>query len=70
MGKQITFNVKGMSCQMCVKHVTKALQDIDGVSEVVVSLDENTAKVVYDPAVVGLSQFEVAVADAGYEVVG
>jgi len=69
MGKQITFNVKGMSCQMCVKHVTKALQEVDGVTEVVVSLDENNAKLVYDPSVTGLPQFKAAVADAGYEVV-
>ena len=69
MGKEITLNVKGMSCQMCVKHVTKALQGVDGVTEVVVNLDANNAKVAYDPAVAGIPQFAAAVAEAGYEVV-
>lgn len=69
MEKEMTLNVKGMSCQMCVKHVTKALQGVDGVTGVVVSLDENNAKVTYDPAVAGVLQFAAAVAEAGYEVV-
>ena len=69
MGKETTLNVKGMSCQMCVKHVTKALQGVAGVTEVAVSLESNHAKVVYDPTVAGMPQFKAAVAEAGYEVV-
>ncbi len=33
-----TIKVKGMSCQHCVKAVTKALEEIDGVSGVKVDL--------------------------------
>ena len=33
-------HIEGMMCQNCVKHVTKALESIDGVSEVNVSLEE------------------------------
>jgi copper chaperone len=33
-----TIKVKGMSCQHCVQAVTKALQEIDGVSGVKVDL--------------------------------
>ncbi len=33
-----TIKVKGMSCQHCVKAVTKALEEIDGVSGVNVDL--------------------------------
>ena len=32
--REETFKIEGMSCQMCVKHVTKALQGVEGVSEV------------------------------------
>ena len=67
--EQQTLNIQGMSCQMCVKHVTKALSELDGVSAVDVSLENNNANVTYDPSVVGLAEFKVAVADAGYEVV-
>ena len=69
MEQEITLHVKGMTCQMCVKHVTKALQGVDGVTDVVVSLDENNAKVTYNPDVAGMPQFQAAVAEAGYEVV-
>lgn len=33
-----TVKIKGMSCQHCVKAVTKALGEIDGVSDVQVDL--------------------------------
>jgi copper chaperone len=33
-----TIKIKGMSCQHCVKSVTKALEEIDGVSGVSVDL--------------------------------
>lgn len=61
-----TLDVGGMMCEHCVKWVTKALEGVDGVAAVTVSLAENTA-------VVGLSR-EVddqvlidAVVDEGYE---
>ena len=40
---QKVVNVEGMMCQRCVAHVTKALEGIDGVSNVAVSLDAGTA---------------------------
>lgn len=45
MTKTIVFNVKGMTCDNCVKHVTHAAQDVPGVTGAEVSLDENTARV-------------------------
>ncbi len=67
MAKQITFKVNGMTCNMCVKHVTKALQGVEGVSDVEVSLDAGNATVAYDPDKAGMLQFKAAVAEAGYE---
>jgi copper chaperone CopZ len=69
MKAQVTLNIQGMSCQMCVKHVTKALQGVPGVTDVVVSLDAATAMVTYDSGVAGMPEFKAAVAEAGYEVV-
>ncbi|MBM6675978.1 heavy metal translocating P-type ATPase [Olsenella uli] len=59
-------NVTGMMCQNCVKHVTKALEGVEGVSDVRVDLESGTATceatdAVSDDALVA------AVADAGYE---
>lgn len=67
--EEITLDIKGMSCQMCVKHVTKALQGVEGVDAVEVNLDAANAWVRYDPARVDMEAFKSAVAEAGYEVV-
>lgn len=38
-----TIKIKGMSCQHCVKAVTKALDEIDGIEAVKVDLDKGEA---------------------------
>ena len=69
MAEKMTLNVKGMSCGHCVARVEKALQGIEGVSDVAVSLEAEVATVEFDPGKAGLDDFKAAVADAGYEVV-
>jgi len=68
MEKEVILRVKGMTCKMCVKHVSKALKDLEGVSEVEVSLEMESAKVAYDPDLVGKEHFKAAVSEAGYEI--
>jgi copper ion binding protein len=67
--KKTKLNVKGMTCNMCVKHVTEALEGVSGVSKVKVKLEPGIAVVKYDPDQAGMSAFKSAVAEAGYEVV-
>ncbi len=67
MEKQ-ALQIKGMSCKMCVKHVAQALVALNGVNEVTVSLENNSADLTFDPAIVGLVDFKAAVTEAGYEV--
>lgn len=69
MNQEITLRITGMSCNMCVKHVTKALAGIPGVSQVEVVLDPGQATVTYNPELTGMEQFKTAVSEAGYEVV-
>jgi copper chaperone len=38
-----TIKVKGMSCQHCVGSVTKALSEIEGITDVQVDLDKGEA---------------------------
>jgi copper ion binding protein len=64
--REETFKIEGMSCQMCVKHVTKALQGVEGVAEVKVSLKDENAQVTYDPDAADVAAFKAAVSDAGY----
>ena len=40
-----TFDVKGMTCDNCVQHVTKALRGVHGVTAVKVDLASNSAQV-------------------------
>jgi copper chaperone len=65
-----TLKINGMSCQMCVKHVTHALEGLEGVSDVKVDLEPGIAVVTFDPAATGMAQFESAVDEAGYQVTG
>jgi P-type E1-E2 ATPase len=59
--------VEGMMCQHCVAHVTKALQAVEGVSNVTVDLKKKTA-VVTLANVVNNETLVEAVVQAGYEV--
>ena len=60
--------IEGMMCQNCVKHVKKALEGVEGVSDVNVSLEENNAKLNAD--ISKLAELKAAVEEAGYEVIG
>lgn len=58
--------IKGMMCNHCVMHAEKALNSIEGVSDVKVSLEENQATVTADDS--KIDEMKKAIADAGYEV--
>ncbi|MGI1658711.1 MAG: heavy-metal-associated domain-containing protein [Desulfitobacterium sp.] len=67
MKKKISIN--GMSCGHCVNHVKEALSELNGVTQVEVSLEEKSALVeasqdVSDEAI------KAAIEEVGYEVVG
>ena len=64
-----TLTVEGMMCMHCVKHVTEALEKVDGVSAVNVSLEGKTAEVTLAKDVSD-DVLKAAVVDAGYEVTG
>ena len=43
-----TVQLENLSCQNCVKHVTKHFLSMEGVSDVTVDLDKQTAEVIAD----------------------
>jgi len=57
--------VQGMSCKHCVMHVTEALKDVSGVTNVVVSLEDGTAIVEVTDAVTDQA-LAAAITDVGY----
>jgi len=60
--------ISGMTCQGCVKSVTRVLSSVPGVADVDVSLDRGEACFSFDPARAGQAEFRRAVEDAGFEV--
>jgi len=61
-----TLKVSGMTCQGCVRSVTRVLQAVPGVDGVEVSLDKGEAQVRYDPARTDVPGLRSAVEQAGY----
>lgn len=67
MAKTIELDITGMTCDHCVRAVTDALKDVEGVQEAVVSLDEKRAVVTAEE--VEIPALIAAVEEEGYEAV-
>lgn len=65
--KEMRLSVPNMTCRSCAMHVTRALEDLDGVDDVQISLREAEVCVIYDPRTSGARHFIEAVAEEGYE---
>jgi copper chaperone CopZ len=62
--------VTGMTCSGCAGKVTRVLEELDGVSDVNVSLAAGEATVQFDERLASFDQLESAVKRAGYGVGG
>ena len=63
-----TLKIEGMMCQHCVAHVKKALEGMDGVTAVDVSLENKSADVEASKDIT-VDEFAKVIDDAGYELV-
>ncbi len=61
-------NIEGMVCMNCVKHVDKALRELQGVKEVEVSLGSKSAKVQMRGDISD-DTLKSVIEDAGYQLV-
>lgn len=61
--------IEGMSCGHCVKHVKEALTELDGVTNVDVSLETKTA-ILTSSTDISDDAIKAAIDEVGYEVVG
>jgi copper chaperone len=59
--------VQGMTCGSCVRHVTMALKDIDGVDKVDVKFRDGIVVVQHDAVEAPVACLIDALRDAGYE---
>jgi copper chaperone len=60
-----SIKIKGMSCQHCVGSVKKALEDITGLSQVIVNLDKGEAT--FENKNVDREQIRGAITKIGFE---
>ena len=65
---QKTFKVDGMMCKHCQKHVHDALAKMDGVTDVEVSLEKNSATVTSTKEI-SIDDFAKVIDEAGYELI-
>jgi copper ion binding protein len=66
----ILLKIGGMSCQHCVEHVTKALLELPGVTQVDVNLEASRATLTIEDAYFNIEEAAEAIADAGYDFLG
>ena len=66
--EQKTLKVEGMSCEHCVKAVTRAVSDLPGTARVKADLKAGTVSFEFDPGKTGLKEIEAAIEDAGYTI--
>lgn len=60
-------NVDGMSCEHCVKTITKGLGLIDGVSDVKINLSDKTVTVTHNNLDIEILKTEIE--DMGYDLI-
>ncbi|MCY4537410.1 MAG: copper ion binding protein, partial [Chloroflexi bacterium] len=65
----IDLPITGMTCAMCQKNVTRALEKVDGVIDVAVNLSNERASIGYMPGTVSRGDLVTAVENAGYGVI-
>ncbi|GMT50047.1 MAG: hypothetical protein IEMM0008_1586 [bacterium] len=66
--KTKTRQIKGMTCQNCVRHVTESLSKLINVESVTVSLEKGEAEITHHSNNSLTIQLEEAVVAAGYEI--
>lgn len=68
LNEKIVLNVEGMSCNHCVNSIKSAVGDIDGVTNVDVSLEDKTVTVEYNPDKVKVGHIKITIEDEGYSI--
>ena len=67
---EATVRIGGMVCAACAQVIAASLTDLEGVYEARINLATENAHIVYNPALVTLSDIRAAIEDAGYQYLG
>lgn len=63
----ITLNIQGMTCGGCVSSAQKALENVAGVRQAVVSLENHNAEITFDATQTHTAALIEAVENAGFD---
>ncbi|WP_243298454.1 copper chaperone CopZ [Bacillus litorisediminis] len=66
--EKIILNVAGMSCGHCVKTIEGSVGILSGIKDVMVSLEEGTVQVEFNPEEVKIDTIKQTIDEEGYEV--
>jgi len=61
--------VEGMTCEHCVETVTKAVNSLDGISQVSIDLDKKQVTVDFDDSRTDMDAISSKIIEVGFEVV-
>lgn len=64
----LTLHINGMTCGGCVKSVTNALNQVAGVEQATVSLEQKNAVITFDDSQTTANDLKNAIEDAGFDV--
>lgn len=67
--EKTVLKVDGMSCEHCVKAITKAVSALEGVDEVKVDVTTKTVTVTHDEAKAPLNKIKLEIEDQGYDII-
>lgn len=67
---QVTFDVKGMTCEGCENAIKTNIKKLDGIQEVSASFTVGESVVKFDSTLVNFQLISEAITGAGYEVTG
>ena len=65
---KVKYSVEGMTCQSCCKTIHGAVSDLRGVKLVEVSLETDSASVVYDVSLIKPDKIKETILDCGFDV--
>ena len=65
--KEVKLNIEGMHCTGCSTRLEKVLNNVDGVEDAKVSLEEKKADIKYDETQVSEKELIEAVEEAGFK---
>lgn len=63
----VTVSLPTIQCMTCKKNITKALDEVDGVEDVDVSVNDKNVMVRFDKSKTDLSKIESTITSAGYD---